>query len=348
MPETLVSLAGLPDERDVPPADKTIEPGKDNIGTINARLSKLPAGATCVIPGRTRITVDAGTPTLRRIDGWTLTGEYPESGFQTMTDTGGLDPPQARTRAHLLIDRCRHWKICKMTVSGTHPSDGRDRSPTLDPSYWKLDDDRTNDGWPTRNIWEAQAGIDIIGEDEIDGTVWDLRAHGGTWSRLGRCAATAYVSDFEWDATVVKRRASDVYHLEMGGNPRLAVENHTVRGIIDLESDPGRFATLASGAGMANITLEQNIARTFEVFVNGDPGPDGKPLARNLRVLGNESAETVRSFLRAFTVAGVDVRNNKAPIYARNNPYSYNGQKGLQLEGCPGPNITTPNRFTYV
>jgi hypothetical protein len=305
MPETLVSLAGLPDERDVPPADKTIEPGKDNIGTINARLSKLP----------------------------------------------------------------------KMTVSGTHPSDGRDRSPTLDPSYWKLDDDRTNDGWPTRNIWEAQAGIDIIGEDEIDGTVWDydvldnwgdglsasgsgsglgykpargLRAHGGTWSRLGRCAATAYVSDFEWDATVVKRRASDVYHLEMGGNPRLAVENHTVRGIIDLESDPGRFATLASGAGMANITLEQNIARTFEVFVNGDPGPDGKPLARNLRVLGNESAETVRSFLRAFTVAGVDVRNNKAPIYARNNPYSYNGQKGLQLEGCPGPNITTPNRFTYV
>ncbi len=342
-----------------------IEAGADNAAAVNERLAKIPDDSVVIVRGT--ITHDK-TIEIRNKRDFTIKGEKPTDGFQTLTDTGTLDPPGARTRAHLRVVGGERVAVCAITVRGTHPDSGPNRSPSLPSDYWQtIDDDPSNDKWPVRNIWEDQTAVDFRGcnnwrvTDANLENVWGdfvsaagtgagtsyVQSSGGTitggvWKRNGRCAVTPYIDNFHWEGTKVLRRVSSLYHIEIGGNPRLAIHNHTIRKI-DEDNTGGRIVTMSSGALMENILITEIVADEFDVFVNGARDAQNNALARKIYVRNNIGLKPINTFCKFNDVTIGDIINNVMIVERRNNPTP----GGIGLTGCTEV-TTVPNSITFV
>lgn len=281
------------------PGARALVPGADNTDAVNAALTKIAADSgngitTVAVQGN--VTHDR-TIVLTRATSVRLAPRRPGDGFQTLTDTGGLEPRAARIRAHLSIDRCQDSGICNLLdIGGTHPETGPNSSPDI-PEGDRIPGD------PFRDVWEGQSAVRIQGSSGtvVQGNlhhVWgdfvesqpliprageyygnrDTLIMGGKWHRNGRVGLKCHATrGLHWYETEISKCVGEKFHIESGSNPagdqeELYVERLVLDGF-------GRNLVGVSGGARVDGLYVGNIVKIggcLQVGVNGPARlPDG-------------------------------------------------------------------------
>lgn len=353
-------MADIPLGELVPPGLGSIVPGEDNTYRVNAaiwNLNRQPKPAKALVRGT--VTVDGtlasgtlwlkgGTPVVpgtkaaegaTRFDLKDLTSicvkqEHAGAGFAWMTDRGpDLDYTAQNNRAHWRYVNPNDCGVCGLTFTGTHDWTKPNRSP--------------NEG-TERNIWEGQTGIAFVGGKDSKAVgntvrfVWgdgmavaaysptgraqDVRQSDGHtyWNnvveRTGRVGLLMNgTKNFTSDGMDGRAIVSSFYHVEIATNPNLRQSNlHLVRGI--WRGGNGRFVTMTSGTGMADVFIEDNelIGKPlgFQIAAKGDAADERFArftIARNV----SDTVCTAAEIITGWRIDGFNVLNNVSSRSAR-------------------------------